>query len=249
MQVKRFFENLLQSKSTVFNLTETITWLRQMCQLFQISSPSFFENRKKAIQKIESSERGEIVMAVCCVNPTGNFIPPAMIFPRKRMKMELYENAPRGTLALVSESGYMNSELFLNWLQHFVDHVKPCDNDPVLLILDNDASHCSLQAVEFCRNHHILLSLPPHSSHMMQPLDRVIFASFKEIYAQEVNKWLCSHPGRSVTLVQIAGLFKSAFNRIATAGKAALSFSCTGIYPYNPNVFSEEDFLQANVTH
>ena len=66
----------------------------------------------------------------------------------------------------------MNTELSLDWLNHFSKHVKPCEKYPVLLVLDNHISHCSLDAVMFCRNSFItLLSLPPHASHMMQPLN------------------------------------------------------------------------------
>ena len=122
-----------------------------------------------------------------------------MIFPRKRMKMELFENAPTRTLPLVSESGYMNSELFLNWLQHFVDHVKPSDNDPVLLILDNRASHCSLPAVELCKNHHIvMLSLHPQLQSYDAATKESNFCTFQKYICP--RRWLCSHPGRLVGL-------------------------------------------------
>jgi len=49
----------------------------------------------------------------------------------------------------------------------------PTDDDPVLLIVDNHMSHYSLEAVTFCTEHYMTLkSLPPHSSHKLQPLDR-----------------------------------------------------------------------------
>ncbi|KAG8293443.1 hypothetical protein J6590_016402 [Homalodisca vitripennis] len=55
---------------------------------------------------------------------TGIYVPPAMIFPRKRMKPELYVEAPVGTLPLISDSGYMNSNIFIDWLKHFARHKK-----------------------------------------------------------------------------------------------------------------------------
>ena len=80
---------------------------------------------KRNVCKISSADRGETVTAVCCMSATGVFVPPALIFPRKRNNPLLFKDAPPGTLDLVTETGYMNSDLFLDWLKHFVHHVKP----------------------------------------------------------------------------------------------------------------------------
>ena len=77
------------------------------------------------------------------------------------MKAELFKDAPEGSLPMISESGFMNSELFIAWLEHFQKFVKTTQDDTVLLILDNHLSHCSLEAVMFCREHITLLSLLP----------------------------------------------------------------------------------------
>jgi hypothetical protein len=78
-------------------------------------------------------------------SPVEKEVIPSMLFvasvqeeftyhPRKRMNNELFSGAPTGTLKQISQTGYINSELFLEWLNHFVAHVKPSSNDPVLLI-------------------------------------------------------------------------------------------------------------------
>jgi hypothetical protein len=133
---------------------------------------------------------------------------------------ELFFGALKGTLKQTSETGYMNSELFLEWLNHFVAHVKPFNDDPVLLIMDNQASHCSLVAVLLCRDHHItLLTLPPHSSHKLQPLDKRFFGPLKTAYASDLEKWLVNHPEQGVTLFHVSGLFRVAYSKTATVGK------------------------------
>jgi hypothetical protein len=68
----------------------------------------------------------------------------------ERMAPDLFTNAPTDTLSLVTESGFMNSELFPEWLQDFA-HVRPTKDDPVLFILDSQVSHCTLAAVVFRR--------------------------------------------------------------------------------------------------
>jgi hypothetical protein len=92
------------------------------------------------------------------MSPTDIFVPPAMIFARKLMNPELFTDAPERTLPMISDTGFINTELFIEWL-------KQTKEDAVLLILDSHISHCSIEAVLFCRERHItLLSLPPHAS-------------------------------------------------------------------------------------
>ncbi|GBL88236.1 hypothetical protein AVEN_117816-1 [Araneus ventricosus] len=93
----------------------------------------------------------------------------------------------------------MNSHLFIDWLKHFVKHSEPSAEDLILLIADNHTSHCSLPAVLFRRENHIrFLTLPPHVSHVLQPLD--VFAPLKALYSSEAEKWLVQNPGNAITL-------------------------------------------------
>ncbi|GBO41423.1 hypothetical protein AVEN_185319-1 [Araneus ventricosus] len=76
---------------------------------------------RKTVCKISSTERGQ-----------GVFVLPVLILPRKRMNPLLYKDARNGTLPLISDAGYMNSHLFIDWLKHFVKHAKLSTEDPVL---------------------------------------------------------------------------------------------------------------------
>lgn len=151
---------------------------------------------------------------------------------------------------MVSDSGFINTDLFLKWLKHFKSFAKASTEfNNVLLILDNHSSHISLEAILFCRENGIhLLSLPPHSSHKLQPLDVCFFQPLKTSYSVEVDKWHINHPGRPISLYHVSSLFGAAYNRIANLEKAHKAFLCTGICPFNPDIFSEEDFMGATVT-
>jgi hypothetical protein len=52
---------------------------------------------KRLVYKVVSAERSQTITAVCCMNPVGCFVPPVIFFPRKRMKPELFKDAPGGT--------------------------------------------------------------------------------------------------------------------------------------------------------
>ncbi|GBM02979.1 hypothetical protein AVEN_14496-1 [Araneus ventricosus] len=150
------------------------------------------------------------------MSATGVFVPPASIFPRKRMDPLLYKYAPNGTLPLSRDTGYMNSHLFIDWLKHFVKPAKPSAEDPVLLIADNHTSHCSLPAVLFCRENHItFLTLPPHASHVLQPLDKCFIAPLKALDSSEAEKWLVQNPGKEITLYEVSEIFQKAYRTTA----------------------------------
>ena len=63
-----------------------------------------------------------------------------------------------------------------------------------LLIMDSHGSHATAEFDSFCiENQIILLYMPPHSSHILQPLDVSCFAFLKQLYRQLVeNQVQCS---------------------------------------------------------
>ncbi|KAJ8875166.1 hypothetical protein PR048_023061 [Dryococelus australis] len=188
--------------------------------------------KKKTVCKVPSAERRETITAVCCMCATGIFVPSALIFPRKRMNHLLFKSAPSGTLSFVTETGYTNSDLFLDWLKHFAHHVKPSAEDPILLVADNHSTHCSLLAI----------------SHIIQPLDKGLFSPLKAAHASEAGKWLVQHPGEVIRLTDVAGIFKEAYTATARVKLAGKAFEVTGIKPFNPDVLNEELFAPSLVT-
>ena len=96
---------------------------------------------KKQVGCLSSAERGQLVTAKICMSAAGEFVPPRFIFPRKRKKDELMNNAPPGAIAVPHDSGWMQSELFVKWFQHFMQHANPSRGRPVLLILDGHKTY------------------------------------------------------------------------------------------------------------
>ncbi|GBN40587.1 hypothetical protein AVEN_247770-1 [Araneus ventricosus] len=158
-------------------------------------------------------------------------------------------DAPNGTLPLISDTGYTNSDLFIDWLKHFVKHAKPSTEDPVLLIADNHTSHCSLPAVSFCReNHTTFLTHPPHTSYVLQLLDKCFFAPLKALYSSETEKWLVQNPGKAITLYKVSGIFQKAYSAATRIQLAEKVFRVGGIEPNNPDIISEDCYSPSLVT-
>lgn len=65
-------------------------------------------------------------------------------------------------------------------MKHFVKYAKPSKNERHVIILDGHHSDKTLAAVEYARENGIeLITLPPHSTHKMQPLDLTFFRGLK----------------------------------------------------------------------
>lgn len=146
------------------------------------------EKGQKRVGSITSGERGKNVTVVCAVSATGVYPPPMIIFAGQRHSPALENDGPRGAIYRCSKNGWINEELFVDWLKFFANFTKPSETEPILLILDNHCSYISLRSNEFCKNNNIvMLSLPPHGSHRIQPLDVSIYGLFKAAFRQECN--------------------------------------------------------------
>ncbi|KAJ4442727.1 hypothetical protein ANN_04318 [Periplaneta americana] len=199
---------------------------------------------KRQVGKLTSGERGKNITLMFAMNPTGHFIPPLFIFPRQRTNDRLMLGAPEESVTFAQGSGWMNGKIFLPWLKHFTKHVRPVDNDPVLLILDGHASHKELPAILFAREHNIhMISIPPHTTHKLQPLDRCFMKPFKNTVSEEMAFWMRQNARQRIIESDMAGTVSSAFTKVSCLEIVRNGFSCTGIHPFNPNIFSDVDFL------
>lgn len=204
---------------------------------------------KKRIGRVVSGERGINTTLVGCASASGVFVPPMIIYKRMRMSPQLRNGTPPGSLVEVAEHGFIVSELFLKWLQHFIDIVKPTKQTPVLLLLDGHTTHSkNLAALELAReNGVILLQLPGHTTHRLQPLDVGVFGPMQTFYDLALDQWMTCHPGQRVTQFEVAPLITVAYNKAASIANAVGGFKATGCWPLDRLVFNDADFAPGDL--
>lgn len=113
----------------------------------------------------------------CCLCYVGRRYLCLFIFPRQRHSSLIEKDGPPGAIYDCSKNGSTNEALCLKWLHHFKESMKSSEENKILLIMDNHSSHSTLEDYQFCKENHItMLSIPPHSSHRMQPLDVTFLA-------------------------------------------------------------------------
>lgn len=194
-------------------------------------------------------ERGILVTACCIIRVNGMFILPAMVFPRVKFKNHMTNGAPVETLGLATKSGWMNTELFLEVLRHFIKFTNSSVGRKALLILDNHKSHLGANTLQVAKEHGvIILSLPPHCSDRLQPLDVSVYRSLKEGYNTATSSRTTAHSGQTITIYEIADLFNTAFERAMTPKNIKSGFRACRTFPLDPTIFTADDFLRCAVT-
>lgn len=203
----------------------------------------------KQVGGIVSAERGTLVTVELAVNALGNSIPPMFVFPRIKYKDIFIKGGPPESIGAGNSSGWMTATEFIIYMDHFIKHTCPTPSNPVLLILDNHHSHVDINVVEKAKaNSIVMLSFPPHCTHRLQPLDVGINAPFKNYCAKAQDNWLRNNPGKTMTIYEIPDIVKYALPLAATPVNIINSFKKTGIWPFNANIFSDDDFAPCFVT-
>jgi hypothetical protein len=206
---------------------------------------------KKCVGQLTSAEKGKTVTSVCCMSAAGVYVPPMLIFPRAKLKPSLMDQAPAGSISAANKSGWISEPIFTKWFEHFINFVRPRDRpNPVLVLMDGHASHtANLEVIDLAKaNNVVLLVLPSHCTHRLQPLDLSFLKALNSYYNNEIVSWLRNHQGRSVGEEQIAGLFAAAYGKAATVSNAVKGFEKAGIHPFRDDIFNDEDFAAAAAT-
>jgi len=189
--------------------------------------------RPKAVQP----GNREWVTVIQGVNAQGWAIPPFIIFAGQYHLSAWYsDEIPKDWVIALSDNGWTTNSLGFEWLQHFERHTKHRTTGVWrLLILDGHESHNSLQFQEFCKaNNIITLCMPPHSSHLLQPLDVGCFAPLKKAYGRQIED-LIRNSINHITKLEFLPAFKAAFDAAITKDNIKGAFRGSGLIPYDPD--------------
>lgn len=160
----------------------------------------------RLVQKLQPGERGSLTTVLVCSSATGDLIPPFIIFKGSPPDGTDF---PKDSHLCGSKSAYIDSSLFIEFLEHFNKHRPKIPGKKCVLILDGHSSHLSVESLEFCYENAIeMICLPPHSSHRLQPLDTHFNKSLKSLWATSVSEHLRNHDKVSLTKWDFGGVLK-----------------------------------------
>ncbi len=177
-----------------------------------------------------------VIQSICAA---GYTTPPFIIYKGRVHISAWYEEAdiPYDWKLSVSENGWTNNALGLEWLKHFDEHTKTRQVGSYrLLILDGHESHLNQDFKDYCLIQKILtLCMPAHSSHILQPLDVVCFSPLKMKYSQRVRD-LARKRVYHINKEGFLPAFKHAFFNMFTYNNCKKAFKASGLVPIDAQV-------------
>jgi hypothetical protein len=102
------------------------------------------------------------------------------------------------------------------------DHLEPLlparnSDSPILILYDGHKSHVSLGLVEWARDQHIILFvLPPHCSHLLQPMDVSCFGPLEIGWNAACHQYLRESGGRIITRNEVSKIASKVFTATLT---------------------------------
>jgi hypothetical protein len=184
------------------------------------------------------------VTVIESVNAARWVLPPMVIFKGKMRQHSWYETVPTDWTIGVSDNGWTMDALGLTWLKDtFNKHTR---NRTVgkyrLLILDGHRSHVTAEFDKYCsQNSIIVLCMPPHSSHLLQPLNVSCFSVLKRSYRKAVEGYMrmgINHIDKDDFTV----LYQQACMTSFSLTTILSGFRATGLVPFDPDqVLSQLD--------
>jgi len=176
------------------------------------------------------------ITVLACVSANGYSIPPFVIFDRKTLNPELTLGEVPGTLYGLSENGWITSDLFYHWFNsHFLAYAPK--SRPLLLLMDGHSTHYCPEAIRIAAKEKVILyTLPPNTTHLLQPLDKGCFGPLKVSWTKVCHDFYTNHTGRVITRYDFSTLFAKAWFQSMTAPNIIAGFRTCGVCPFSRNV-------------
>jgi hypothetical protein len=176
---------------------------------------------------------GKRITALVCIGADGSYLRPCLVIARQSFEDELvtYGFSAEKVEIYHQDKSFVDREIFQDWLKDtFVPEVRARRDrmeyaGPAYLILDNCSAHTGEEFEALCRSEGIHpIFIPPHSSHLVQPLDLSLFGLLKKRIAKINNAARCNvqtdHIVRIITALQSAAV---TVNVVATFRAAGIS--------------------------
>lgn len=229
--------NLQNRPSQIWNLDET-----SFCS--DPSKTKVVGKKGLPSTRTTSGPGRENTTVLFAANAAGGKAPPLIVFKGKSVWDQWTADEGTGFQDMAyaaTSNGWMEAGVFRKYLEKtFV----PClgQDRPVLLLYDGHATHVGLDVIQFAIRERItILKLPPHSSHLLQPLDLTVFRSLKGSWDEALVKWQRKYLGTKLSKKGFSQLIGELWDKVSP-DIISSGFRKGGIVPYNREIIPKEMF-------
>jgi len=194
-------------------------------------------DRRGKAKSVQPGNR-EWATAIECINSQGWCLPPFLIVSGQYhlANWSRESGLPLDWVIKPTTNGWTDNETGLDWIKHFEKHTKTRTKGTYrLLVLDGHESHISAEFEVYCKDKNIItLSMPPHSSHLLQPLDIALYSPLKRAYSKEIELFIKASVNH-ITKQEFFIAFKAAHLAIFKEETIRSGFKAAGLIPHNPD--------------
>lgn len=181
----------------------------------------------------------EWVTTIESINAMGWALSSCIIFKAKTHQQSWYEepSLPHDWMIETSPNGWTTNEIGISWLQKlFIPSTTARTKGRYrMLVLDGHGSHLTPQFDKICTENNIIpIYMPPHSSHLLQPLDVGCFAVLKRAYGRMVEDKMrlgINH----IDKLDFLAAYPHARAETYKPENLINGFAATGLVPFNPD--------------
>ncbi|EOA82664.1 uncharacterized protein SETTUDRAFT_83600, partial [Exserohilum turcica Et28A] len=184
-----------------------------------------------------TSNNRELVSLVECISASGHSIAPMIIVKGKSILDYWATDLPDDYFINTTSSGYSTDLTAFHWIQHFEKQTKARTKGLWrLLLLDGHGSHNTREFLEYCELHRILaVALPPHTTHLLQPLDVGCFQPLKWHHGKTLD-WAARTGAREITKDDFFATLDEIRHHTFTYNTIRSGWRRTGLAPWAPEV-------------
>ena len=150
----------------------------------------------------------------------------------------------------VSSSGWMETPHFQEWFEElFLPAVEDLTKTgPVILFLDGHNSHTALELISRAKAKKITIyCLPPHTTHLLQPLDLAVFGPLKSVWRKSVREHKLATNATQISKHVFPSVLSRLFSDSILSEHLVSGFRAAGIHPLSASAIKAE--LEAKDSH
>ncbi|KAL8295096.1 hypothetical protein RB600_000866 [Gaeumannomyces tritici] len=133
-------------------------------------------------------------------------------------------------------SGWSNASIALRWLlKVYLPETKPSDGSWRLLVIDEHTTHVTVPFMYHAFKNNVQIEyLPPHSSHVTQPLDVGVFSPLKSNYRRQTRPFASFDTSASEQKKRFLQAYATASAEAICPRNIKAGFRKAGIWPIKP---------------
>jgi DDE superfamily endonuclease len=181
-----------------------------------------------------------------CVSTDGRVLSPWVIFKGVQCKKEWMKNIvaynPLSHITM-SHNGWTDNTIGLEWFTKcFIPETAvTLHSEYRLMVFDGHASHISSNVIRLCvANKIVLLYLPPHTTHLLQPLDIGLFAPLAVHYKSTIRDTCKFGYNFSVDKLVFLDCYYKACNKAFTVTNIQKAWKKSGLHPFLPSLIIDQ---------